>query len=57
MPQVFDSPFAGVPLSQQGTNPNISVGRYSYYSGYHHGHGFDDCARYLWRPTATMWTG
>ncbi|MBB4211843.1 chloramphenicol O-acetyltransferase type B [Rhodothalassium salexigens DSM 2132] len=47
MPQVFDSPFAGVPLSQQVTNPNISVGRYSYYSGYYHGHGFDDCARYL----------
>ena len=29
------------------TNPNISVGRYSYYSGYYHGHSFDDCARYL----------
>ena len=28
-------------------NPNIKVGRYSYYSGYYHGHSFDDCARYL----------
>ncbi len=28
-------------------NPNIRVGRYSYYSGYYHGHDFDACARYL----------
>ncbi|NOH21893.1 type B chloramphenicol O-acetyltransferase [Vibrio europaeus] len=44
---VFDSPFAGKPLTEQVTNPNIIVGRHSYYSGYYHGHGFDDCARYL----------
>lgn len=43
----FRSPFEGIPLSQQVTNPNIRVGRFSYYSGYYHGHGFDDCARYL----------
>ncbi len=43
----FDSPFKGIPLAQQITNPNISVGPYSYYSGYYHGHSFDDCARYL----------
>lgn len=43
----FDSPFKGVPLDKQVTNPNIIVGRYSYYSGYYHGHSFDDCARYL----------
>ncbi|WP_058535395.1 type B chloramphenicol O-acetyltransferase [Legionella saoudiensis] len=43
----FESPFKGVPLDQQVTNPNIIVGRYSYYSGYYHGHSFDDCARYL----------
>jgi chloramphenicol O-acetyltransferase type B len=43
----FDSPFKGIPLDQQVTNPNIIVGRYSYYSGYYHGHSFDDCARYL----------
>jgi chloramphenicol O-acetyltransferase type B len=43
----FDSPFAGKPLSEQITNPNIIAGRHSYYSGYYHGHSFDDCARYL----------
>jgi len=43
----FDSPFRGKPLTEQVTNPNIVVGRHSYYSGYYHGHSFDDCARYL----------
>jgi len=43
----FESPFKGKLLSEQVTNPNIVVGRYSYYSGYDHGHSFDDCARYL----------
>lgn len=43
----FESPFKGLPLDQQVTNPNIIVGKYSYYSGYYHGHSFDDCARYL----------
>lgn len=43
----FESPFAGKPLVEQITNPNIIVGRHSYYSGYYHGHSFDDCARYL----------
>jgi chloramphenicol O-acetyltransferase type B len=43
----FESPFRGKLLSEQVTNPNIIVGRYSYYSGYYHGHSFDDCARYL----------
>lgn len=47
MGNVFESPFKGALLSDQVTNPNIEVGRYSYYSGYYHGHGFDDCARYL----------
>ncbi|SIQ76526.1 type B chloramphenicol O-acetyltransferase [Marinobacterium stanieri] len=47
MSNYFDSPFKGVPLTEQVTNPNIKVGRYSYYSGYYHGHSFDDCARYL----------
>ncbi|MCA0964785.1 CatB-related O-acetyltransferase [Salipiger bermudensis] len=39
--------FRGVTLDQQVTNPNITVGRFSYYSGYYHGHSFDDFARYL----------
>lgn len=47
MTNYFASPFLGIPLDRQVTNPNIVVGRYSYYSGYYHGHGFDDCARYL----------
>lgn len=47
MPNYFESPFKGRLLSEQVTNPNIIVGRYSYYSGYYHGHSFDDCARYL----------
>lgn len=47
MENYFESPFKGVTLDKQVTSPNISVGRYSYYSGYYHGHGFEDCARYL----------
>lgn len=47
MENFFESPFKGKLLSEQVTNPNIKVGRYSYYSGYYHGHSFDDCARYL----------
>lgn len=47
MQNFFESPFKGITLDRQVTNPNIVVGRYSYYSGYYHGHGFDDCARYL----------
>lgn len=47
MHNYFESPFKGELLSAQVTNPNIKVGRYSYYSGYYHGHSFDDCARYL----------
>ncbi|ELI9680864.1 type B chloramphenicol O-acetyltransferase [Vibrio vulnificus] len=43
----FDSPFSGKPIQEQITNPNIIVGRHSYYSGYYHSHGFDDCVRYL----------
>ena len=47
MTNLFESPLQGKPLSEQVTNPNIIVGRYSYYSGYYHGHSFDECARYL----------
>ncbi len=43
----FESPYNGIPLDKQVKNPNITVGKYSYYSGYYHGHSFDDCARYL----------
>mgnify|MGYP001043623144 CR=1 FL=1 len=47
MSNFFESPFKGITLDRQVTNPNILVGRYSYYSGYYHGHSFDDCARFL----------
>ncbi|CCG40860.1 type B chloramphenicol O-acetyltransferase [Magnetospirillum molischianum] len=47
MKNYFESPFRGITLDKQITNPNIVVGRYSYYSGYYHGHNFDNCARYL----------
>ncbi|EPL6463916.1 type B chloramphenicol O-acetyltransferase [Pseudomonas aeruginosa] len=47
MGNYFESPFRGKLLSEQVSNPNIRVGRYSYYSGYYHGHSCDDCARYL----------
>ncbi|AVT77093.1 chloramphenicol acetyltransferase [Rhodopseudomonas palustris] len=47
MHNVFESPFKGITLDRLVANPNIRVGRYSYYSGYYHGHGFDDCARFL----------
>lgn len=43
----FESPFKGKIIQDHITNPNITAGRYSYYSGYYHGHSFDDCARYL----------
>lgn len=47
MSNYFKDAFSGIQLHEQITNPNIVVGRYSYYSGYYHGHSFDDCARYL----------
>ncbi len=47
MSNFFESPFKGKLLVEQVNHPNISVGRYSYYSGYYHGHSFEECARYL----------
>lgn len=47
MKNYFESPFIGKPIKEQITNPNIIAGDYSYYSGYYHGHSFDECARYL----------
>lgn len=47
MHNVFESPFKGITLDRLVTNPNIRVGRHSYYSGYYHRHGFDECARFL----------
>ncbi len=47
MTNYFESPFKGITLDKQITHPNIRVGRFSYYSGYYHGHSFDDCARFI----------
>ena len=47
MNNFFESPFKGKIISTNITNPNIVAGKYSYYSGYYHGHSFDDCSRYL----------
>jgi len=47
MNNFFESPFKGKIIKDHVTNPNILAGNYSYYSGYYHGHSFDDCARYL----------
>nr|WP_283255801.1 type B chloramphenicol O-acetyltransferase [Elizabethkingia miricola] len=43
----FESPFKGKIIKDHIQNPNIIAGKYSYYSGYYHGHSFDDCTRYL----------
>jgi len=47
MKNFFETPFKGKIIQDYTTNPNIIAGKYSYYSGYYHGHSFDDCARYL----------
>jgi chloramphenicol O-acetyltransferase type B len=47
MENYFESPFRGITLDKQVKNPNLLVGKYSYYSGYYHGHSFEDCAHYL----------
>lgn len=47
MSNFFESPFKGKIIKDHIKNPNIIAGKYSYYSGYYHGHSFDDCARYL----------
>ena len=47
MKNYFESPFKGKIIKDHITNPNIISGKSSYYSGYYHGHSFDDCARYL----------
>lgn len=47
MKNFFESPFKGKIIKDHIQNSNIIAGKYSYYSGYYHGHSFDDCARYL----------
>ena len=47
MKNYFENEFSSQLLSETVTHPNISVGVFSYYSGYHHGHSFEQCVRYL----------
>ena len=47
MRNYFENEFSSELLSKTVTHPNISVGAFSYYSGYHHMHSFEDCVRYL----------
>jgi chloramphenicol O-acetyltransferase type B len=34
-------------VNQNVSNPNIIVGEQTYYSGYYHGHHFEECVRYM----------
>jgi len=43
----FENEFSSQLLSQTINHPNISVGAFSYYSGYHHKHSFEGCVHYL----------
>ncbi len=47
MDNYFDNEFSSQLLSETVTHPSISVGTFTYYSGYHHGHSFEHCVRYL----------
>jgi len=43
----FKIEFSSGLLCKAVTHPNISVGEFSYYSGYYHQHSFEGCVRYL----------
>lgn len=43
----FENQFSSQLLKDTVNHPNIEVGNFSYYSGYHHKHDFIECARYL----------
>ena len=47
MDNYFENEFSSQLLCETVTHPNISVGTFSYYSGYHHSHSFEHCVRYL----------
>ena len=47
MKNYFKNEFSSQLLSETITHPNIKVGIFTYYSGYHHGHSFENCVRYL----------
>ena len=43
----FENQFSSQLLHETVNHPNIKVGKFSYYSGYHHKHDFKQCVRYL----------
>jgi len=43
----FQNQFSSQLLDKTINHPNIEVGQFTYYSGYHHKHDFVECARYL----------
>lgn len=47
MENYFKNEFSSQLLSKTVTHPNIIVGDFSYYSGFHHKHRFESCVRYL----------
>lgn len=46
-PYHFENQFSSQLLNETVNHPNIQIGKFSYYSGYHHKHDFTECARYL----------
>ncbi|PHS40630.1 MAG: type B chloramphenicol O-acetyltransferase [Sulfurovum sp.] len=47
MENYFKNQFSSQLLSKTVDHPNIAVGAFSYYSGYHHKHRFEECVHYL----------
>ena len=47
MENYFKNEFSSQLLCETVNHPNISVGAFTYYSGYHHKHSFEGCVRYL----------
>lgn len=47
MDNCFPNEFTSQLLSDTVTHPNITVGVFSYYSGFYHQHSFEGCVRYL----------
>lgn len=47
MENYFKNEFSSQLLCETITHPNIKVGAFTYYSGYHHKHQFEECVRYL----------
>ncbi len=53
MNNYFKNPFSSQLLCISINHPNISVGAFSYYSGYYHKHSFIECVHYLLEKKGT----